>query len=289
MNSQGKYHANSVFRKLREALLPFYGKESDMLSYILLETYLNIDRKDCIAGREVRIEDQMFSILDEAVEKLKKYEPVQYITGKTHFFGRELKIRPGVLIPRQETEELIQLIKTKNDKKHPLILDIGSGSGCIAVTLALEIVDSTVYAVDKYRAGVELTRENSRGLGAGVIVNQLDIFSENLSFSEFDIIVSNPPYVTESEKVYMKPNVMNYEPHEALYVPDENPTLFYQRILEIAETALKPGGLLFFEINEAFGSEINFLLNARGFREVEVYKDIHGKDRFAYGRKPDES
>lgn len=285
MKSATKYQANLIFREVREALLPLYGTESDMLSYILLESYLNIEKKDCLADSVFSLEDQRFYKLHQAIERLKKYEPVQYITGTSHFFGREFLVKPGVLIPRQETEELILLIKTKNVKENPSILDIGSGCGCISVTLALEIEDSKVYALDKYMRSVEMTRKNSRKLDADVKVFKHDIFDKNWSFSDFDIIVSNPPYVTESEKIHMKPNVLKYEPGEALFVEDKNPARFYQRILEITKTALIPGGLLFFEINESYGKKMSKLINSSGFQNVEIVKDLNGKDRFAFGRK----
>lgn len=285
MNSKRKYDARTIFQEMRGSLLPYYGAESEMLSYILMEFFLKIERKDCIARRIISLDEALFLKLDQAMERLKQYEPIQYITGISHFFGRDFIVRPGVLIPRQETEELILLIKNKNDLEEPLILDIGCGSGCIAVTLALEIEGSRVYALDKFEMGVKLTNKNSLKLGASVEVFQHDIYTDNWALPEFDVLVSNPPYVTESEKLHMKPNVVNYEPGEALYVPDDNPTMFYQRILEISEKALKPGGMIFFEINEAYGKEINSLLRSGGFKQVEVLKDMHGKDRFALGRK----
>jgi release factor glutamine methyltransferase len=285
MNSERKYDAHTIFQEMRGNLLPYYGEESEMLSYILLEFFLKIERKDCIAHRTFSLDEAVFLKLDQAKERLKQYEPIQYITGISHFFGRDFMVRPGVLIPRQETEELILLIKNKNCLEEPLIMDIGCGSGCIAVTLALEINNSRVYALDKFEKGVELTSKNSHKLGASVGVFQHDIYTDNWPFPEFDLLVSNPPYITESEKLRMKPNVLNYEPGEALYVPDDNPTMFYQRILEISEQALKPGGMIFFEINEAYGNEIKSLLCSGGFKQVEVLKDMQGKDRFAFGRK----
>ncbi len=285
MNSIRKQDSQSIFREVRRTLFPYYGEEAAMLSYILLEFYLEIERKDCIAHKMITPDKISLSKLDQAVERLKKYEPIQYITGVSHFFGRDFKVRQGVLIPRPETEELILLIKNKNDIKEPLILDIGCGSGCIAVTLALEINDSRVYALDKFEKGVETTRINAHKLGANVEVIQHDIFNDQWPLPEFDLIVSNPPYVTMAQKSQMKPNVVNYEPAEALFVPDNNPTRFYQRILRISEKVLKPGGMIFFEINEDYGKEINSLLRSGGFKDLEVYKDMHGKDRFVFGRK----
>jgi release factor glutamine methyltransferase len=169
--------------------------------------------------------------------------------------------------------------------RDPILLDIGAGSGCLAVTLNLEIPDSTVYALDKFRTGVEMTRKNADRLGAKVEVIQHDIFNDVWPLSIFDLIVSNPPYVRASEKRQMNPNVVNYEPDEALFVPDEDPLVFYRRILEISDQALKQGGWLFFEINEGLGKEIRSLLCDRGFKRVELYRDLNGKDRFVCGRK----
>lgn len=288
MNSVGMYNAQSIFRDVRKILYPLYGKESDMLTYILLEFYLKIERKDCIARKEVPLRNENLIELEQAIERLKKSEPIQYITGIAHFFGRDFMVRPGILIPRQETAELIPLIKRMINIRDPLILDIGSGSGCLSITLALEIPESRVYALDKFNAGVEMTRINSDRLGAKVEVIHHDIFSKRWPLNAFDLFVSNPPYVRESEKRQMSPNVVDYEPGEALYVPDEDPLIFYRRILEISDQALKPGGWIFFEINEGYGNEISSLLWGHGFKFVEIYRDLHGKHRFAVGRKSTE-
>jgi len=256
-----------------------------MLTYILLDEYLGIDRVSCITGKEYSLEEKHLAKIDLAVERLKKYEPIQYITGKSYFSGREFFVRQGVLIPRPETEELILLVKNRNNVTRPSLMDIGCGSGCIAVTLALEIPDSRVYALDKSIQSAVITRFNARRLAASVQVFHYDIFQEGWPFPVFDILISNPPYVTESEKVTMKPNVLKYEPAEALFVPDDNPIRYYQRIVELTKTGLKPGGLLIFEINENFGREIFDLMNSEGFQDVRILKDIHGKERFAFGRR----
>jgi release factor glutamine methyltransferase len=278
-------NASAIFRDVKKILYPLYDKEADMLSYILLEFYLKIKRKDCIARKEIPVTNDNWIKLKHAIERLKKFEPIQYITGLAHFYGRDFMVKPGILIPRQETEELILLIKQMIHIRDPLILDIGAGSGCLAVTLDLEIPDSSVYALDKFSTGVEMTRTNAERFGAKVEVIQHDIFNDEWPLTIFDLIVSNPPYVRESEKRQMNPNVVNYEPGEALFVTDEDPLVFYRRILEISDHALRPGGWIFFEINEGSGKEIRSLLGNHGFKQIEIYKDLNGKDRFACGRK----
>ncbi|MBR9998297.1 MAG: peptide chain release factor N(5)-glutamine methyltransferase [Cyclobacteriaceae bacterium] len=285
MDAARTYHSHSIFRQVREDLHPFYGRESESLSYMLLDEYLNIDRIACISDRIIQPENSRITLLDVAVERLKKYEPIQYILGKSLFYGREFHVSPGVLIPRQETEELIRKIITMNRLRKPGILDIGCGSGCIAVSLALEIPEAELFAFDKYPEAVQITCENALKLGAEVKAVHHDIFDGNWPFPEFDIIVSNPPYIAESEKENMSQNVTDYEPRHALFVPDEDPLKFYHRIAEISASGLKSGGYLFFEINESFGNRVYHLLETSGFDMVRIDQDIHGRDRFVSGRK----
>jgi release factor glutamine methyltransferase len=279
------YHAKEIFLEVRGKLEPYYGQESGMLGYILLEEYLKIDRTSCVIDRVFSLREKQISKLDQAIERLRKFEPVQYITGKADFLGRKFTVIPNVLIPRPETEELILHIKKMNTKMGPTLFDIGCGSGCIAISLSLEIPDAKIYALDKTSESVSLTRKNAHKLGVDLQVYKHDIFKQNWPFAPVDIMVSNPPYVRESEKKDMKPTVLNYEPGEALFVADDKPLIYYDRIMEITEDGLIPGGLLFFEINEHFGNEIYKLLKLKGFDEVQILKDIHGKDRFAVGRK----
>jgi release factor glutamine methyltransferase len=286
LDAQNRYRAKGIFRKIRTELESLYHEEADMLTYILMDEYLNINRISCITDRVYVLENRQLSNLDHAVARLKNHEPIQYITGKACFYGREFFVGPGVLIPRQETEELIKLVKDKYTGDNSMIVDIGCGSGCIAVTLALEIPGAGVFALDKSRDSIFMSRKNADKFGVEILIFQYDIFMESWPFPTFDIFISNPPYVRESEKISMHPNILNYEPENALFVPDEDPIRYYRRIVELTAPGLKPGGLLFFEINEHFGAELTNLLISADFMQVEILRDIHGKDRLAFARKP---
>lgn len=285
MEEVREYFSNVVFRSVRDRLRSDYGRESDTLSYMLLEEYLGIDKIACLSDRILPIEDRKLNLLEEAVRRLKNHEPVQYILGKSYFYGRIFHVRKGILIPRQETEELIRMVKNENILQKPRIMDIGCGSGCIAISLALEIPEADLYAIDLSPEAVRVCNENARKLGASVKVFQYDIFNPIWPWWEFDIIVSNPPYVLESEKKNMNKNVLDFEPAEALFVGDTDPLKFYRRIAAITKTALKSGGKLFFEINESFGRQVQDLLRSSDFEDIRIDSDIHGKQRFVSGRK----
>jgi release factor glutamine methyltransferase len=204
--------------------------------------------------------------------------------GEAHFFGRSFRVNPNVLIPRPETEELI--LTTKKylaNKQNPKILDIGTGSGCIPVTLALEIKNSEIFATDISEAALKTASENASLLRANVNFIRHDILREKLPFTELDLIVSNPPYITEREKAGMEKNVLDHEPGIALFVPDENPLLFYNAIASKAFAALATGGLLLTEINELFGNETAKVFFENGFDQIEILKDINGKNRIVKG------
>jgi len=285
MKKQKLYNAKDLYLNVRDQLYPLYSHESEILTYILLQEYLGIDKMSCIVEKRFEHKKKNIDGLNRAINRLKKNEPIQYIIGKANFFDREFMVKSGILIPRQETEELIVLVKDKNKNPSPYILDIGCGSGCIAITLALEISGSKIHAIDSNKIAVKFTQKNAQQLGAEVKVFLHDIFTDNLLNDEYDIIVSNPPYVTESDKLQMKKNVIDYEPAEALFVSDNDPLKYYIKILEISDTNLKNDGYLFFEVNEAFGHQLYNLLISKGFENVEISKDIHGKDRFVSGKK----
>ncbi len=214
-------------------------------------------------------------------QELKKGKPVQYVTGETQFYGYAIKVRPGVLIPRQETEELVDLIIKENTAFAGKIVDIGTGSGCIAIALAGRLRSARVLGVDISVKALDLAGENAEMNNTRVFFRRSDIFKSDPSeFEDADIIVSNPPYIRNSEKLLMKKNVLEFEPHRALFVPDGNPLKFYRAILDLAKQILNPGGRIYFEINEAMGGPMLELGVAYNFKKIRIIKDINGKDRF---------
>lgn len=221
----------------------------------------------------------------DIVTRLKQGEPIQYITGMTEFAGLPFSVNPSTLIPRPETEELVQWIKERVPCK-ARILDIGTGSGCIAVSLAHFFPDSLVTAIDLSETALEVARHNALLNGARVVFKKADIFRyEKEEWDKYDLIVSNPPYVRLSEKSSMQRQVVDFEPSQALFVSDEDPLIYYRKIAEFGCRQLRPGGLLFFEINEALGAETVALLGESGYSDLELKKDIFDKERFVKGKK----
>lgn len=248
----------------------------DMLGQSNVDYYLCKDMD--LSGNE---EEKVKSIL----QRLEKYEPIQYIEGKKYFSGREFFVRQGVLIPRPETEELVELA-AQACKPNAKILDIGTGSGCIAISLAKKLPEAEVHAWDISEAALEVAKQNNEQLSASVHFEQHDILTYQATGEEaFDLIISNPPYITESEKAEMEANVLAWEPSIALFVPDNDPLLFYRRIGELALRMLTPNGKLFFEINRAYGDATKQLLCNQGYRYIHIQKDLSGNDRFVYAER----
>jgi release factor glutamine methyltransferase len=219
-------------------------------------------------------------------EKLKTGEPIQYILGKGPFYGREFLVNEHTLIPRNETEELVHLILHQNPQPGLKILDIGTGTGCIPITLDLELKGATIYGLDVSEKALEIARKNDELLYSNVKFLQADILQEMPELPILDVLVSNPPYIPISEKSKMHRNVLNYEPHLALFVPDEDPLIFYQVIAEKGKKLLKAGGKIYFEINERLGKEVLNLLLSFGYKNVRVIQDMNGKDRIVFGQNP---
>ena len=222
--------------------------------------------------------------LRKKIERVKKNEPLQYILGETTFYGRRFKCDQRALIPRPETEELIDwIINDVSNDGNIRILDIGCGSGCIAITLAKELKNSTVTALDISKEAISLTEENCKMNNCQVECINEDIF--NFSDTQYDIIVSNPPYICDYEAANMESNVIDYEPHLALFVPDNSPLKFYEKITEYAARNLRSRGKLYFEINRKYGKEMQLLLEKFGFINIELRKDISNNDRMIKGEK----
>lgn len=223
--------------------------------------------------------------LAEQINQLKAGEPLQYILGQAYFYDRIFKVNKNVLIPRPETEELIEWIKEDSLNAKKNILDIGTGSGCIAIILNKIFHGATVYAIDVSADALQVAQDNAKEHDAKIEFIQADIFSYTSPIIQFDIIVSNPPYVPESEKEEMQTQVLHFEPHIALFVPNHNPLKFYTHITNFAIQYLKAGGELYFETHYLYASEVKKYMEQAGFVKVEIKKDLSGKDRMVKGIK----
>ncbi|MBO6057365.1 MAG: peptide chain release factor N(5)-glutamine methyltransferase [Bacteroidales bacterium] len=270
-----------------------YGSdEANALIMILLKHYFNIDRMKIALEPDLRLSESELLTLHFAVKELLKNKPVQYIIGETEFCGIRFFVNENVLIPRPETEELVNMIVSCRDKACLVptgynVLDIGTGSGCIAISLAKLMPDSNVTAVDVSEKALEVAKKNAEANEVNVTFIKDDILNpqnRDLLNGQFDIIVSNPPYVCESEKSDMRANVLDYEPSTALFVSDNDPLVFYRKILEFAQKALKPNGEVWFEINEKFGNEMKNLCHEMGFKNAEIIKDFRDRDRILKAR-----
>lgn len=218
-------------------------------------------------------------------ERLKTGEPIQYIMGKGPFYGRDFLVSPATLIPRNETEELVHMIIKENPKAGLRILDIGTGTGCIPISLALEMKAPEIFAVDLSEEALKIAVQNAEALGAKVTFSIIDILTQTPDVSDLNILVSNPPYIPELEKTQMHKNVLDFEPGLALFVSNEDPLIFYSTIAKKGKHLLKSGGKLYFEINEKFGNEVAELMQSLGYSDVQVLKDLNGKERIAVGRR----
>ena len=267
-----------------EQLCSIYDNdEANAMILILLEHYFNITRVKMALEPDMRLSESEMLTFHFAVKDLLKNKPIQYIIGETEFCDLKFKVNENVLIPRPETSEMIYKIVNRQrttDNRQLSILDIGTGSGCIAISLAKQIPNSKVYALDISEKALEVAKENAINNDAEVAFIHNDILSlKNKIETKFDIIVSNPPYVRELEKAEMRDNVLNWEPHNALFVSDNDPLIFYRNILEFAKNNLKQNGEIWFEINEYLGKEMTDLCKEYGFSDVEIFKDFRGKER----------
>jgi release factor glutamine methyltransferase len=267
---------------IRKELAGIYPKgEIESLIFLIFEKLKGYSRTQFLLANEEKLNENDLSEIGKIVARLKNHEPIQYILGVTEFYGLPFRSVPGVLIPRPETEELVQWIIQENNYSKPTILDIGTGTGCIAISLQKNIPQSTVLACDISPVCLKTVSENSELNSTEVSVFQYDILNNTpkISFPMLDIIVSNPPYIREKEKSLIEKNVLEHEPELALFVPDEMPLIFYERIADLSKIHLKNQGRLYFEINEAFGRECCDMLQEKGFSQIVLKKDINGKDR----------
>ena len=290
-------------------------KEIESFFYLILENFHQIKRIDLALNPQMRMNDKQLLHWESILSDLKKQKPIQYILGETEFYGLPFLVNENTLIPRPETEELVELIIKQNSKSEIppepkvngaklnsklKILDIGTGSGCIAISLVKNISNVEVYAIDISEEALETAKKNAQINQVEIHFIQADILKinnlEQLPTSnpklethnpkletQFDIIVSNPPYVRNLEKQEINPNVLEYEPHLALFVEDEDALLFYRKIAQLALKSLSPNGRLYFEINQYLGKETVELIESFGFKNVVLHKDIYGNDRMIEG------
>ncbi len=275
-----------TYRELWRTLEPLYGNgEARAVTDYVLDVCFGLSKADIMCGAVEEMTAEKTAELNKIFGRLTEGEPVQYVLGRAEFCGRWFSVRPGVLIPRPETEELCAWITADSKASaSPKVLDIGTGSGCIAITLQLDMPESKVTAWDISADALDVARENAQQLGANVNFVKLDALNAKPE-GEWDLIVSNPPYICEKEKKDMAVNVLEHEPHTALFVPDADPLLFYRAITRLAVQTLSKGGRLYFEINPIYADDTCHMMRAEGMTAVELRSDMYGKQRMAKGVK----
>ena len=277
---------NVTVSHIRSALQECYPpREAANLSRIVCCEMLGQSHIDYYLGKDMILSPKDEKELESILSRLCNFEPIQYVQGTARFLGRTFRVASGVLIPRPETEELVERM-LEEVAPASRILDIGTGSGCIAVTLSKELPEAEVAAWDMSGEALAIAGDNNRLLQTSVQFVQRDVLTYQPAEDEyFDVIVSNPPYVTETEKKDMEPNVLNWEPSGALFVPDSDPLRFYRRIGELGRSMLTVGGRLYFEINRAFGEAVASMLRKQGYTNVRIRKDISGNDRYVIAER----
>ncbi|RZJ64152.1 MAG: peptide chain release factor N(5)-glutamine methyltransferase [Flavobacterium sp.] len=254
--------------------------EAESFFYLLLEDFRGLKRVDLAMDPNLEFSSDELQKWDDAFRKLQNHIPIQYIIGSAHFFGLEFEVNPSVLIPRPETEELVDwIVKDYEFSGSPEILDIGTGSGCIAISLAKNLHDANVSAIDVSSEALDVANRNANRNEVRVDFIKTDILKTDDLSKKFDIIVSNPPYVRNLEKREIKPNVLENEPHLALFVADDDALVFYRKIADLASEHLSENGKLYFEINQYLSAETIEMLESKGFHEIELRQDIYGNDR----------
>jgi release factor glutamine methyltransferase len=281
----------AAFIQIISSLEPSHGqREAANIAHIVMEHVTGMSKMDRIVYKDKALSDQQTVQLQQALTALLTNQPVQYVTGSSWFYGMELHVNPTVLIPRPETEELVEWIiqDVRSSQQHqPRILDIGTGSGAIPLALKKELHKATVWGLDVSAGALQTAQQNAIQQKLDVHFELVDILDNQArqALPEFDIIVSNPPYICQHESAGMQEQVVAYEPSIALFVPDNDALLFYREIGLLAKEKLPPGGTLYFEINEAFGKDTAALLEGLGYGEVEVKQDLFGKDRMVKAKR----
>ena len=255
-------------------------EEVQAMIRVICEDVFNYDPVDVALRQESELPEFAQEKVTDIIMRLRRHEPLQYIVGSARFHGHRFKVTPAVLIPRPETEQLVDLIVDENQSSDLRVLDMGTGSGCIAISLARALKFAQVDALDVSRDALEVARQNAVDLKVKVRFFESDMLLPQPA-ATYDIIVSNPPYICWSEREAMEPNVKDYEPGQALFVPDNDPLLFYKAIVPYAAQSLERRDRLYLEINQRFGNEVKRLLQDNGFDEVRIIEDSYGKVRFA--------
>ncbi|SFC29422.1 release factor glutamine methyltransferase [Flexibacter flexilis DSM 6793] len=284
---------SDLHQQYSQALQSIYPTpEADTMAWWLLEHYAHVRKQDAILRKEIAIQTAVIQEIQTALARLLRHEPIQYVLGETEFYGLVFEVNEATLIPRPETEEIVYTILQKYKKQTPpqTLLDVGTGSGCIAVTLSAHWPQAQTYAWDISPKALETATRNAARNNATVTFRQTDILNPEdwqkaLAPESLDLLVSNPPYITLAEKSQMRPNVLDYEPETALFVPDEQPLLFYEALAQAAAYLLKPQGYIFLEINEQFAPQTAACLRGHGFENIVIQQDMRGKDRLVYGQK----
>jgi protein-(glutamine-N5) methyltransferase, release factor-specific len=269
---------------IKESLNSFYPPEEvNSFVRIIMRQVCHLEPHRLLIDKDNYLSEAEKEKIKAIVERLSKHEPIQYILGTAEFCGYSFNVNPSVLIPRPETEELVERIYNNEKGREVRLLDIGTGSGCIAISLAKMLTDAKVFAVDISKEALIVAKRNAEENSAPVSFNEIDILSvsDDTSFlqEKLDVIVSNPPYVLHEEKAAMKKNVLEYEPHTALFVPDNDPLLFYRKIAQLGTKYMNPGGRLYFEINAMYGQMTIDLLKNTGYFNITLISDLSGRDR----------
>ncbi|MBK0378882.1 peptide chain release factor N(5)-glutamine methyltransferase [Mucilaginibacter segetis] len=275
-----------VFRDFKQSLTPLYDeRETEAVTLMVINEVTGLSRAKIKAFPEQELTDT--EKLQLILKELKSGKPVQYILGHTEFYGLDFLVNPAVLIPRPETEELVEWILKSQPAANANIIDIGTGSGCIAISLKKNLPFAQVSALDISEQALQTAKKNAIINETAVNFIHADILDPQPEFEQtrFDIVVSNPPYVTLLDKMLMHQNVNDFEPHTALFVPDSDPLLFYRAIADVAMRTLTDQGMLFLEINESFGEQTVELLSQKGFSHIELRKDMSGRDRMIKAKK----
>ncbi|MDE5923835.1 MAG: peptide chain release factor N(5)-glutamine methyltransferase [Muribaculaceae bacterium] len=270
------------YRRLREELMPLFGtREATAMSRLIFHALKGWDTTALVVHAPDLLSEFTLARIDEILARLRQGEPLQYILGEARFYGMTLKVDRSTLIPRPETEELVEMIVDDcRDRKDLRVLDIGTGSGAIAIALSRNLLFPHVEAIDISPEALEVARANARSLHARVEFRHADVFSLEPAPRSLDVIVSNPPYICHKEMAEMEKNVLDHEPHTALFVPDSDPLLFYRRIADIGRDALVEKGRLYFEINPIYADPMRDMLRDRGYDTVDIRNDLSGKQRF---------
>ncbi len=273
--------------------LPESAGEINSIAYFLLTGVFEINKTDILAGKMVPYSDATAQTLQKSIRRINSGEPVQYVLGEAYFFGRKFRVNASVLIPRPETEGLVAAVLSycahlsdfRSHRQAIAIMDVGTGSGCIPVTLFNELPAVKLYATDISTAALSVAVDNASLYNAEITFIEHNILTEPIPVGELDVIVSNPPYVTDRERTGMARNVLDFEPHTALFVPDNDPLLFYHAIARQSKPVLKVDGFIALEINSQYAKPVKDILLDNGFKEVSILQDVSGKDRIVTGIK----